>query len=51
MFEINQRRPLRRRIPVSPNSKNQNQESSVKIVHTFIYGSIAYILGNVKGTA
>ncbi|MBC7695262.1 MAG: hypothetical protein H7141_07445 [Burkholderiales bacterium] len=51
MFEINSRRPVRKRIPSKPSTTNDSQNSGVKVYHSYIYNSVAHILWEVKGYA
>lgn len=52
MFEINHRRPMRRRIPAKPLTKDERSENTgLKVVHTYMIGSVAHILKDVKGYA
>ena len=51
MFEINSRRPVRKRIPSKPSTPANSQNNGVKVYHSYIYNSVTHILGEVKGYA
>ncbi|MDF2448093.1 MAG: hypothetical protein K0R26_597 [Bacteroidota bacterium] len=52
MFEINHRRPMRRRIPAKPTTNSERSENPAnKVVHTYMTGSVAHILWGVRGYA
>jgi len=51
MFEINSRRPVRKRIPQKPSTSTNYPNNAVKVYHSYIYNSVPYILWGVKGYA
>lgn len=51
MFEINSRRPVRKRMPLKPSTPADSQNGAVKVYYSYIYNSVPHILREVIGYA